>query len=151
MDVAPEWPAWTGPFLAAFSKLGNVSAACRAAHVSRQSAYDYRDHHEDFRAAWEGAGETSADLLEQEAFRRAAQGTEKPVYYRGREVGRVREYSDVLLIFLLKARRPDVYRERFEHTGAGGGPLQVALSSLEAIQAEQARIRGRLDAERGQS
>jgi hypothetical protein len=29
-------------------------------------------------------------------------------------VGAVRRYSDVLLIFLLKSRRPEVYRERIE-------------------------------------
>ena len=41
----------------------------------------------------------------------------------------MREYSDTLLIFMLKARKPDVYRERasIEHTGANGGPLEHAI------------------------
>jgi len=30
----------------------------------------------------------------------------KPVYYQGEQCGEVREYSDTLLIFILKARDP---------------------------------------------
>lgn len=36
----------------------------------------------------------------------------------------VREYSDTLAIFLLKAHKPEKYRERHEHTGPNGGPIQ---------------------------
>jgi hypothetical protein len=35
--------------------------------------------------------------------------------FKGAECGRVREYSDTLLIFLLKATKPEKYRERHEH------------------------------------
>ncbi len=44
-------------------------------------------------------------------------GTEKPVFgsmgqgLGSGEVGRIREYSDTLLIFLLKAAQPEKYRE----------------------------------------
>jgi len=41
----------------------------------------------------------------------------KPVYHGGKRVGFIREYSDVLLIFLLKGLRPAKYRERVEHAG----------------------------------
>ena len=45
----------------------------------------------------------------------------------------VREYSDTLLIFLLKSHRPGVYREtlRQEHSGPGGGPIPIV--EMEAI------------------
>lgn len=36
----------------------------------------------------------------------------------------IREFSDTLAIFLLKAHKPEKYRERYEHTGPGGGPIQ---------------------------
>jgi hypothetical protein len=46
---------------------------------------------------------------------------EKGIYHQGVQVGTetVTEYSDTLLIFLLKAKRPEVYRDRTEvkHTG----------------------------------
>ena len=47
-----------------------------------------------------------------------------PVYYQGKEVGQIRKFSDTLLIFLLKGARPETYRERHEHTGKHGGPIQ---------------------------
>ncbi len=59
------------------------------------------------------AEECAADLLESEAFRRALHGVEKPTgWYKGKAGGTVREYSDILAIFLLKGLRPDVYQER---------------------------------------
>jgi hypothetical protein len=33
------------------------------------------------------------------------------VYYQGAQCGTIREYSDTLLIFLLKAKRPEEFRE----------------------------------------
>src|SRR5947209_7038205 len=41
----------------------------------------------------------------------------------GEKVGSIRKYSDHLLQTMLKGRRPDVYRERYEHSGPGGAPL----------------------------
>ncbi|MDP2936788.1 MAG: hypothetical protein Q8O86_09895 [Dehalococcoidia bacterium] len=41
-------------------------------------------------------------------------GTEKPVFQGGQQVGVVREYSDVLLIFLLKGARPEKYRDNLK-------------------------------------
>jgi hypothetical protein len=58
------------------------------------------------------AEQIGVSALEDEATRRAFQGTDKPVYHQGVEVGAVREYSDSLATFLLKAHKPDRYRER---------------------------------------
>lgn len=54
----------------------------------------------------------AADRLEQEAIRRAVDGTNKPVFFQGEIVGFEKEYSDTLLVLLLKAHKPDKYRER---------------------------------------
>ena len=48
-----------------------------------------------------------------EADRRAKDGVLKPVFYKGEIVGSIPQYSDNLLMFRLKALRPDKYRERF--------------------------------------
>ncbi len=59
------------------------------------------------------------DILEAEAFRRAVEGVEKPVgWYKGEPGGYVREYSDVLLMFQLKALRPEKCRERVDLRGS---------------------------------
>jgi hypothetical protein len=102
-------------FLAALETTANVSRACRMAHLPRQCAYEWRDADEEFAKAWEEALERGTDALEDEAVRRAYQGVLKPVYQGGKKVGTVREYSDTLLIFMLKARRPEKFKERIEH------------------------------------
>jgi hypothetical protein len=78
--------------------------------MTRSSAYLWRERDEDFRKAWDEAVEEGTDLLEDEAKRRAVEGSIKPILYKGRIVTFVREQSDTLLIFLLKARRK-MYRE----------------------------------------
>ncbi len=34
------------------------------------------------------------------------------------------------MVFWLKNRRPDVWKDRLEHTGAGGGPIKTEVKSL---------------------
>ncbi len=105
-------------FLRAFGEAGMVSAACTAAGVGRSTVYARRQRDERFAVAWHDVEEELADRLEGEAFRRAVEGTERPVSIGGeREI--VREYSDKLLIVLLRARRPALYRGNFrlEHAG----------------------------------
>jgi hypothetical protein len=70
-------------------------------------------------AALKEAEDAAADKIEAEAFRRAVEGVEKPVgWHKGKPGGYVREYSDTLLIFLLKGLRPERYKERVEMRGA---------------------------------
>lgn len=120
---------------------GNVTRACQMVGMSRTAIYEARNTKPDFAEAWDDAVEQGTELLEQEAFRRAFKGVRKPVYQGGERVGYVQEYSDVLTIFLLKARRPEMYRDRasIEHTGANGGPVQhtVDLSALSDSELQQ--------------
>jgi predicted transcriptional regulator len=79
--------------------------------VSRAALYKWRNEDEEFGRVWVEAAEEGIDRLEDEARRRAVEGVDKSVYYRGKLVGHIRKYSDGLLILLLKARRPHVYRD----------------------------------------
>lgn len=133
---------WEKGFLAALRDTGNVRAACEAAEVSRTVVYARRDVNQDFAQAWQDALEESADLLEQEARRRAYEGVRRLKFDRGQLItipvrdaegkpvldgdGKPvtepyveHEYSDTLLIFLLKGIRPETYRERTDvrHSG----------------------------------
>ena len=101
-------------FLAALAGTGNVTVACEKAGICRRAAYQWRSDQASFRTAWDDALESAADLLEEEARRRAADGWEENVYKNGELVGTIRHYSDVLLIFLLKGIRPYKYRERIQ-------------------------------------
>lgn len=104
-------------FLEALASFGTVRHACEAADVGRSTVYEWREEDADFAAAWDAALEEAADTLEREAMRRAAEGVDKPVFQGGALVGFVREYSDTLLIFLLKGLRPEKYRERVDTRG----------------------------------
>lgn len=111
---------WRVPFLEAFAKTGLVIAAAKAVGIDRTTAYRERQANEDFALAWADIEEWTTEEMEQEARRRAVLGVKEPVYNRGQLVGHVRKYSDTLLIFLLKGRKPGMYRDNVhvEHGGA---------------------------------
>jgi hypothetical protein len=121
--LTPEKPKWYPRFLASLGQYGNVSRACKSARISRETAYTYRHNDPELAAAWAAALELGVDALEDEAKRRAYEGVKKPVFQGKELVGHVQEYSDTLLIFLLKAHKPSVYRETMQH-------LNLDLSTL---------------------
>ena len=106
--------------LSAFPECGNVTAACRAAGISRALHYHWLDKDHDYMVAFQEARETAADMLETEARRRAVDGVKDMVLYQGEPVqvdGKPlvkTTYSDVMLIVLLKANRPAKFAERYQ-------------------------------------
>jgi hypothetical protein len=90
---------------------GNVTLSCEIAGISKRAAYDWRESDVEFAADWNEAVESGTEDLESEARRRALIGVDEPVFYQGEACGTVKKYSDTLLIFLLKGRRPDKYRD----------------------------------------
>lgn len=113
-------------FLAAYSACGNILRAARLCGIDRTSHYRWMTEPE-YRSRFEDATENAADALEEEARRRAVEGVEEPVgWHQGVAGGMVRKYSDTLLIFLLKGARPEKFRDRYEHTGRDGGPIEVS-------------------------
>jgi hypothetical protein len=125
-------------FLAALSATCSVSKACDAAGVGRMTVYDWRKNDPDFAAAWDDAKKIGADVLEDEAVRRAHDGVNEPVFYQGVATGTIQRYSDTLLIFLLKGAKPDVYKDRVasEVSGPGGAPIGLDAASIKAEIAE---------------
>lgn len=117
---------WTDAFLAALREHGLLGRAAADAGVDRVTVWNRRKHDEAFDQTVKEAIEHAADKLEQEARRRALEGTEKGVWHQGVLVGSERVYSDALLALLLKGRRKDVFADRTELTGANGGPVQQA-------------------------
>lgn len=103
-------------FIAALRSTGTVRAACEAAGITRRAAYVARARNPRFSAEWDSAIEEACDELEAIARQRA------------------KETSDTLLIFLLKAHRPEKYREtnRVEHSGVNGNPIQIEAFNYRA-------------------
>lgn len=123
-------------FLEVLRECANVSEACRRANISRNCAYDHKEADEEFRKAWEIAEAEAVDRLEKEAWRRAHDGTERPVFQTGKQVGVVREYSDRLMELLLKAHRPYRYKERVETQLASptGGDAKLIIEYRDPTQ-----------------
>jgi hypothetical protein len=118
-------------FLAAVARTGNVTISAEIADVARSAHYQWLEADPVYVEAFEDAMEQAAQRLEAEARRRAEEGVEEPVFYKGKKCGVIRKYSDTLLIFLMKGAMPDKYKERTstELTGAGGKPLTVSFIS----------------------
>jgi hypothetical protein len=114
-------------FLEELAAGGTVADACHAAGFSRQYAYERRKVDAEFGQAWVDVLEAGTEQLEREAGRRAMMG------------------SDLLMIFLLKSRRPEVYRDRYEVTHTA---QQLTGGDLAAIRAAGGRpeLSGHLDA-----
>lgn len=92
---------WKPLFLKALDEEGTVSAACLNAGIDRSTAYRARQQDEDFAIAWADTEAIVTDKLERKAVSLALGGDTR------------------MLEFLLKARRPEAYRDnvRVEHSG----------------------------------
>ena len=118
----PEWPDGLTPsqerFLNAYSLGGSVSAAARGCDISRANPYRWAESSPAFREALSVAKEYGVQRLEDWALARAMDTTNP---------------SDRLTEFLLKAARPEVYRERVDHrlTGQIEHRKRVILESLD--------------------
>ena len=91
-----QQPDWYKPFLKVLRNTANVRAASQAAGVTRAGAYKARKHDLAFAQEWDDALDDACDLLEWVARKRAFSS------------------SDLLLIFLLKAHRPERYADRLQ-------------------------------------
>ncbi|MBL29548.1 MAG: terminase [Rhodospirillaceae bacterium] len=133
-------------FLDALVETGSLAAALAASGYGRVQMQRARERDSAFARAWDEALEAAVDALEQEARRRAVEGVEKPVWYRGEQVGTVREVSDRLLLALLKAHRP----ERFGGRSVTGAKDRWDGEDLAGLRAALERKLARLAGEGGE-
>ena len=103
----------------------------------------------DFALAWDEAVNIAADALEREAWRRAVEGFEEPVHYRGEVVGYVKKYSDRMLELLLKAHRPEKYRESGANVLINNRQQNAEKAPRRGFESRRPRRRLRFPAYRG--
>lgn len=140
---------WKPVVLRELRKGCTLAEAAAAAKVDRTTVWRHKQDDAEFAAAFAQAESEGTDVMEAEATRRAIDGEDEPVIYQGRlmlvgvdkdgnpcdpdrpeAVKRVpltvKRRSDTLLIFLLKGRRPEKFRDvvRQEVTGADGAPVK---------------------------
>lgn len=103
-------------FLRNLARTGNVTLSARLLGSSRARAYEMRAEDPRFAKLWKDALKEAADNLEGEAWKRAVEGWEEPVFHKGDVCGHVRKYSDTLLVLLLKHTKRRKYADRMETT-----------------------------------
>lgn len=122
-------------WLKAYAQHGTVTAACKVAGISRETAYQHRKSDLEFAAAWDREENAVTDLLEKTLVEVALDFSHR---------GQVRA-----LDIALKARRPSVYRESLnvKHGGKVGVAVEIEEGVDEAIDgllAENDRLTERL-------
>jgi len=104
-------------YLAAYAETGTIKAACTAAQINRSSVTEWRDSDAAFRRLEVQAVEVFADSLEELAYARI----QNPDKGRG---------SDLLLITLLNAHKPDKYRPKTVVHDGHGAALVDSITAL---------------------
>lgn len=129
-------------FLATLEESCHVRNSAKAAGIPTATLYAWKREDEAFAAAWDEALDRGADALEGEAVRRARDGVERPVFQGGKQVGTVTEYSDNLLIFLLRGARPAKYGNRSAELGDGQtyGELVAGAAARGAQRLTEAQV-----------
>lgn len=119
-------------FLVVLRQTGKVGVAAKAAGYA-SSAYIREVYHKDaaFAKAWDDALQIAHDdILEPEAIRRAVEGFEKDVYFKGEVVGTELVHSDQLLMFLMRGANPNKYRENVNINGHISHTHKIGIAVL---------------------
>jgi hypothetical protein len=139
--IYAEEPHWVEPYLTVLEVSGSRAYARQLARVSASQVRWYRGHHTGFAEREAEAEERATAILELEARRRAL-GLARQVDPKGLPY---EDGSDRLLVFLLKANRPEKYREGVkidvtEQIVAMG--LAAGLSRQEALREARIALEG---------
>jgi hypothetical protein len=97
-------------FLAAYRETASLRAAAEAVGVEEARHHQWLQHDAAYREAFASVQNEVVDNLQDQALERAVAGWVEPVFYRGRQCGTIRHYSDRLLMLMLKASKPEKYR-----------------------------------------
>lgn len=124
-------------FLNAFPTNLTINATCRRTGIDKRTHFYAMQKSPGYAQCFEALKEYVVLAMEDEAVRRATKGITEDVFYQGTKCGTKKVYSDGLLMFMLKAARPDVYRERVTMdtttTMTTDGPSEYSGLSKEAL------------------
>jgi hypothetical protein len=116
-------------FLMAYVRTLGIRSAMRLSGVERQDHYFWLKTDERYAELFDQAQEMLADMFEEEVLRRAWQGHDVPITYRGDIKNWYKSYSDQLVMFMLRALRPEKYH-RLAHDGYPSGPTGFDIRIL---------------------
>jgi len=112
---------WMTKVINDLAKYPNISAVCAKNKVPLPTYYHWRKRDPKFKLAVEEAISVGIAELEKVAWSRATGEDGRPP-------------SDLMMMFLLKAHRPDMYRElskKVEYGTVDGKPLQIQITAVD--------------------
>jgi len=104
---------------------GAVNKALALCKIRKKDFYLALARDPKFKAEYERMRDYSIGIAEDEAIRRAVDGIEKPIFYKGEIVGHTREFSDYLLLKLLAIYRNNWRYSYGSETEVFPAPLKV--------------------------
>jgi hypothetical protein len=110
-------------FLQALGQCGNVTGSCEALSISRTQVYYWRNTDPEFARQWDEAVALGGEALEDECRRRAMAG------------------SDALMVFMLRALKPEKYREKAAVDVTMRTAVDVRNMTADEIRARLAELR----------
>jgi hypothetical protein len=120
-------------FLKELIETGRIGHSAHVSGVSTQTVDYHRKNFPEFDALCRDALEEFNTKIEQEIYRRAVIGVERPVFQGGVLVGVVKEYSDRLLEIEAKRRMPAAYNDKMAiDMNVSGGVLVVPGQKLKS-------------------
>lgn len=132
-----------GTFLKVLGKTGLINKSAAAAGVHPSTVYEHIQHDPEFKAEVERVRTDFNERLEAEAYRRAVDGYDEPVYQKGERVGFRRVFSDGLLTLMLKKNIPE-YRDKItaDVNHSGSAVLVVPLTPEDSREWERQQLGG---------
>jgi len=115
-------------FLEEFMKTGNLTLAAECADVARSTVKRAKKKSERFEKLFKQAKEVAYDRLEAEALEWATEGKVKTKRYDedGNLIGETMDYSERVMLELLKAHRPEKFDRKDEHELSGEIELKIS-------------------------
>jgi len=132
-ETKPSISVRRATFLKHLAKTANVSRSAKLAELSASALYKHRAKTASFASQWDDAINEALDALEQAVIERAKHGVAKPVFFGGKKVGTVRSYSDALAMFMLKAKRPEVYARLHAEAATQGNDEEARAEVLRRL------------------
>src|ERR1051326_3014907 len=143
-------------FLRAYSSCGQVAEAARCAGINPDTQYHWLKSDAAYVRRFREAQPGVAQLIVDEATRRAFDGIRTPVRYKGQPVivdGKPlykHQYSDTLLIFILKTLKPELKKRKRIKISLEGWNADLEKFSRRQLDAIVAELQSRSEAERAE-
>jgi hypothetical protein len=123
----------------------SVRQACRASGLGRVEMAALRTRIPKFDQAYHDVFEDVTDKLEEAGIKRAVEGVKEDVYYQGEKCGDRTNYSDSILLAMLKSRRPEVYDRAHGVSPSNDDDYQDISGAVDELRQRLARMLQRND------